>query len=117
MPSAKIKPKKWIQWLIELYGKQAEVQPVETHPLSLCQFEFYGCVFNFLFTNKNRYAFSYELIKEHPQSTQTILKQYFYMHRQTIYICICTVEEIYQTIIMSVPFMQKCATLSNVYYL
>ena len=26
-------------------GKQAEVQPAETHPLYLRQFVFYGCVF------------------------------------------------------------------------
>ena len=32
---------------IDTLGKQAEVQPAETHPLYLCQFTFYGCVFNY----------------------------------------------------------------------
>ena len=46
-------------------GKQAEVQPAEIHPLYLCQFVFYGCVFAniLILTDKNTSAFSYVLIK------------------------------------------------------
>ena len=51
---------------IKIFGhmenvKQAEVQPAEIHPLYLCQFAIYGCVFikNFLNTDKNTTAFSY----------------------------------------------------------
>ena len=51
-------------------GKQAEVQPAETHPLYLCQFVFYGCFFVniFILTDKNTSAFAYVLIKVQPHS-------------------------------------------------
>ena len=48
-----------------LHVKQAEVQPAETHPLYLCQFVFYGCVFVniFILTGKYTSVFAYVLIK------------------------------------------------------
>ena len=45
-------------------GKQAEVQPAETHPLYLCQFVFYGCVFIIIYLFKSSFKF-------------LILKKYF----------------------------------------
>ena len=84
---------------IYLLGKKAEVQPAETHPLYLCQFVFYGCVFVniFIFTVKNTYTFSYVLIKVQPHSdiftptylyALTIVHPQFYVHWQifTFYI-------------------------------
>ena len=52
------------------YGKQAEVQPAETHLLYLYQFLFYGYVFvnTFILTDKNTSTFSYVLIKVQPHS-------------------------------------------------
>ena len=68
-------------------GKQAEVQPAETHPFYLCQFVFYGCVFVniFILTDKNTSAFSYVLIKVQPYSdifTPTFLYALTIVHPQ-----------------------------------
>ena len=72
-------------------GKQAEVQPAETHPMYLCQFVFNGCVFVniFILTDKNTSTFSYVLIKVQPHSdictptylyALTIVTPQFYVH-------------------------------------
>ena len=76
-----------------LVGKKAEVQQAETHPLYLCQFVLYGCVFVniFILTDKNTSAFSYVLIKVQSHSdiftptylyALTIVHPQFYVHRQ-----------------------------------